>query len=96
METFPDPLESWPRATPRHRQGEAHRGEPLGGGEVYYLHVDLPVPELSRHLRERRDHALGQVPIPLGPHRVLAVGEIEGVDDISSLPAVVGRRLAFG
>lgn len=56
--------------------------------QICDLDIYLPSPKLPRHLRERRDRPLRQVPIPLRPHRFFAVGEIEGIDDIASLPAI--------
>lgn len=41
---------------------------------------------------QRRNHRLGEMPVPLGPCCLLAVGEIERVHDVSALPAVVRRR----
>jgi hypothetical protein len=36
---------------------------------------------------------LGQVAVPLSPEGLLLIGEVEGVDDLAALPAVVARRL---
>lgn len=45
---------------------------------------------------QRRHAALGEVPVPLGPQSVVGVGEVEGVDDLAALPAVVAWRLRPG
>lgn len=45
---------------------------------------------------QRWQAALGEVPVPLGPQRSLGVREVEGVDDVAVLPAVVAGRLRPG
>jgi hypothetical protein len=90
-----DALVSTPCAATRERRFEPDLRESLSGGEVGDLHVYLPRPQLARHLRERRDHALREMPVPLCPSGRLAVGQIERVNNISALPAVVRRRVAL-
>jgi hypothetical protein len=50
-------------------------------------------PDVSRQLLHRWYAPLGEVAIPLSPQRLPLIGEVEGVDDVASLPAVVARRL---
>ncbi len=40
----------------------------------------------------RRYAPLGEMAIPLGPERLLPIGEVESVDDVAALPTVVTRR----
>jgi len=50
-------------------------------------------PHIARHLPCRRQPALCQLAIPLRPERVLALRQIEGVNDEATLPAVISGRL---
>ena len=43
-------------------------------GEVGDLNINLPCPQLTRHLREGRNGSLGKVSIPLRPSGLLAIG----------------------
>jgi hypothetical protein len=95
-ELFADTLEGTPRAPARNGRLQAGVDEAFGGGEVGDFDIHLPRPQLARHLRQWRNHALGEVAVPLGPGGVVAVGEAERVDHVAALPAVVRRRLALG
>ena len=55
-----------------------------------------PMPQSPRHLLVRWDALLGKVAIPFRPRSVLDVSEVESIDDVSALPAAVGRRDANG
>jgi len=57
------------------------------------IDVDIEPPEVARQLPHRRDRGLGQGAVPLRPGGCLAVGKIEALDDIATLPAPVGRML---
>lgn len=50
-------------------------------------------PDISRKLAHWWYASLGEMAIPLGPERVLRVGEVESVDDVAALPAVIAWRL---
>jgi hypothetical protein len=67
------------------------RGREVGDLEPW---LDRPRPEIAWHLLVRGDAGLGEMPIPLGPHRGLIAGEIEGVDGRAPLPAVIRRGKA--
>jgi hypothetical protein len=95
-EPLPDALVGVPGGSARGGRLEADLGEVLRGGEVGDLDVYLPGPQLTGHLRERRDHALGEVAILLRPGGLVGVCEIERVDDVAALPAVIRRWLALG
>jgi hypothetical protein len=58
-----------------------------------FARLGISKERLARHLRKRRDRALREMPIPLGPSGRLAVGEIERIDDVSALPAVVRHEM---
>jgi hypothetical protein len=53
----------------------------------------LVTPYVSGKLIHRWYAPLGQVAVPLSPKGLLLVGEVEGIDDLAALPAVVARRL---
>jgi hypothetical protein len=75
---------------------ESHGCELLVCRQIgYYFDIDLPCPQLAWHLRKWWNRSLGEVAVPLGPGSLLAVGQVEGVDDIAALPAVVWRRIAL-
>lgn len=46
-------------------------------------------PHVSGKLLHRWDAPLGEVAIPLSPEGLLLICEVEGVDDLAALPAVV-------
>jgi hypothetical protein len=50
-------------------------------------------PEIARKLMQRWYPPFREMAIPLGPQRVPLIGEVQGVDDLASLPPVVARRL---
>lgn len=54
---------------------------------------DLVPPHVSGKLVHRWYSTLGEVAIPLSPQRLLLIGEVESVDDVAALPAVVARWL---
>jgi hypothetical protein len=58
--------------------------------------VNLPRPQLTRHLRERPNGTLGKVLIPLGPSVLLALGQVEGIHHGAALPTVVRGCVALG
>jgi hypothetical protein len=95
-ELLADALVRGPLSTARSRRGQPDRREHWLCREVGDFDIYLPRPHLAGHLCEWGNGALGEVPIPLGPSRLLAIGEVEGVDDATPLPAVVRRRVALG
>jgi len=48
---------------------------------------------IARKLVHGRYTTLGEMSVPLSPKRVLLLGEVDGVDDVAVLPAVVAERL---
>ncbi len=76
----------------RQRQADAPeslRITEIGDGEG----SDLVTPHVSGKLLHWWDAPLGEVAIPLSPQGLLLICEIEGVDDLAALPAVVARWL---
>jgi hypothetical protein len=88
-------LERDPAAPAWSGRFEADSGQLLLRREVGDFGVDLPRPHLARHLRERRNGALGEMSIPLSPSCLLAIGKVERVHDIATLPAIVWGRVAL-
>lgn len=95
-ELLADTLVRGPLSTARSRRGQPHRREHWLYREVGDFDIDIPRPQLAWHLCERGNGELGEVPIPLGPSRLLAISEVDGVDDVTPLPAVFRRRVALG
>jgi hypothetical protein len=58
--------------------------------------VYLPFPELDRETLSGRDAGLGEVAVPLSPHGLRRVAEVDRVNDRPPLPAIVRRRVAIG
>jgi hypothetical protein len=84
------------RPSPPARCGrvEAQTREPLGRreiGDVEPRHSVAPL--IARKLVHGRYATFGEMPVPLSPQRVLLLGEVEGVDGVATLPAVVAWRL---
>jgi hypothetical protein len=50
-------------------------------------------PHVSGELLHRWYATLGEVAIPLGPQGLLLISEVEGIDDLAVLPAVITRWL---
>jgi hypothetical protein len=69
-----DELVRAPPVATRSGWPEPDCSELLIRGEVGDLNVNLPRPQLTRHLRERRNGTLGKVSIPLGPSGLFALG----------------------
>lgn len=88
---FADCLKRRPSAAARRRQRKPNTRQLFCRAKVGHFDVDVPLPEISGQRLLRRDVALGQVPVPLGPCRRLTLGQIDGVHDSPTLPAVVGR-----
>jgi hypothetical protein len=83
-----------PASAPGSRREQPYAREPVRRAEIGNVdRADAVAPDVTGELLQRRDASLGEVPIPLSPERVLAVGEVEGIDDVAALPAVVPRRL---
>lgn len=84
------------RPTPStwHRRAEIDAGESVGGCEIGNLEPRHRVaPHIARKLMQRWYAPLSEVPIPLGPQRVLGARKVEGINDFAALPSVIGRRL---
>ena len=91
-----DPLKGRPLAPVGPGQLEIHAPEPVRRAEIGDVgQRDLPLPEVAGKRLLGRQPALGKGPIPLGPCRLLAVGEVEGVDHLAALPARVGWWIAL-
>jgi hypothetical protein len=58
---------------------------------------DFPLPEIARESVLGRQSFFSELPVPLGPHCLFAVTEVERLDDRPALPAVIGwvRRLVI-
>jgi hypothetical protein len=68
--------------------------EPVDRREIDHVEPSHAVaPDVARQLVQGRYTALGEMPVPLRPQRLLVVGQVERVDDVAALPAVVARRL---
>jgi hypothetical protein len=84
------------RPSPPARCGrvEAQTREPLGRREIGDVESRNSIaPLIARKLVHGRYATLGEMPVPLRPQRVLLLGEVEGVDGLATLPAVVAGRL---
>jgi hypothetical protein len=93
-ECFADVLIGRPPLPARSRQRQADTGESIRIAEIGHVErLHLMAPDVAGELVHRWYAALREVAIPLGPKRLLVVGEVEGVDDVAALPAVVARRL---
>ncbi len=68
----------------------------FSGVEIGDLDIYLPGPQLARHLRERGDHALGEMAVPLRPSGFLGIREVDRIDYVAALPAVVRWWVALG
>jgi hypothetical protein len=49
-------------------------------------------PQVARQVMQGSEAPLGEVPVPLGPRGLRAVGEVEGIHDDAPLPPPVARR----
>lgn len=49
------------------------------------------MPDITRHTSLRRNSGFRESAVPLSPHRLLAISEVEGFDSGAALPTVVGR-----
>lgn len=78
-----------PASAPGSRREQPYAGDPVRRAEIGNVErADAVAPDVAGELLQRRDASLGKVPIPLSPERLLAVGEVEGIDDVAALPAV--------
>jgi hypothetical protein len=76
------------------RHGKVDVSELLRGGQVSHrIGVDLPSPEIARHVTHRGHADLGQEPVPLGPGCVSLVSKVDGFDYGTALPATIRRRV---
>jgi hypothetical protein len=83
-----------PASAPGLRRDQPYTGEPSRRAEIGDVErAHAVAPDVSGELLQRWDASLGEVPIPLSPERLLVVGEVERVDDVAALPAVVPRGL---
>jgi hypothetical protein len=74
--------------------GQADAGESGRVAEIGDLERSNPVtPHVARKLLNRWYAPLGQVAIPLSPQGLLLICQVEGVDDLAALPAVVAGWL---
>ena len=89
-----DGLEGGPTTTSRSWCGQAHTAEPGWVGEVRHLQRrHVVVPKVAGEGHQWGQARFGQVPVPLGPGAVGAVGKIEGVHGGAVLPPVVTGRV---
>ena len=92
-ERLTDLLVGGPALAARSGRAEADASEPVGGAEIGDLDPSHAVaPKVARELVQGWYAPLGQVPVPLGPEGLLCIGEVERVDDLAVLPAVVAGR----
>jgi hypothetical protein len=89
-----DGLKPWPAVAARRRRREIDTSKALRGAQIGDLELtDRVGPHVSRKRVPGRHASLGEVSIPLGPDAIGGPAEIERVDDLAALPAVViGRR----
>jgi hypothetical protein len=93
-ERLADLLERSPAGTPGHRQCEAHTGQASRIAKISRLEAGYSVaPHIAWQLSHGRQATLGQLAIPLRPERVLAVREVESVNNGATLPAAISGRL---
>lgn len=88
-ESLPNLLERRPFGPRRSGWSESYRPEPLGRREVGHLCGSGEAPQIPREGPMRWHSQLGQHAVPLRPHRLLAVGQIEALDHLAALPATV-------
>lgn len=93
-ERFADVLIRRPSFPPWRRQCQADACESVRITEIGHVErLHFVTPDVTRKLPHRWYAPLGEVAIPLRPKRLLIVGEIEGVNNVAALPAVVALRL---
>jgi len=93
-ERFADVLTGRPAFAAWCRQREPDACESVCFAEICHVERSHAVtPDVSRKLLHRWNAPFGEVAIPLSPERLLLIGEVEGIDDVAALPAVVARRL---
>jgi len=91
---FADVLIGRPAFAARCRQCERDACESVRIAEIGYVErLHCVAPDVSRNLLHRWYAPLGEVAIPLSPQGLLLIGEVEGVDDVAALPAIIARRL---
>jgi len=61
----------------------------LLGAQIGDLGVDSPAPQIPWKCTLRRDPGFREVAIPLRPHRGLRFREVQRIDDVATLPAIV-------
>ena len=92
-ERFADVLIGRPCFPAWSRQSQADACESVRIAEIGHVErLHSVAPYVSRKLLQRWYAPLGQVAIPLGPQRLLLIGEVEGVDYLAALPPVVAWR----
>jgi len=93
-ECFADVLVARPCFPAWSWEGQANAGESGRVAEIGDLERPDPVmPHVAGKLLHRWYAPLGEVAIPLSPQGLLLICEVEGVDDLAALPAVVAGRL---
>jgi hypothetical protein len=93
-ERFADVLIGRPADAAWCRQREPDACESVCFAEICHLERSHSVtPDVSRKLLHRWNAPFREVAIPLSPERLLLIGEVEGIDDVAALPAVVARWL---
>jgi hypothetical protein len=89
-ECFADVLVARPRFPAWSWVGQADAAESGRVAEIGDLERSDPVtPHVAGKLLHRWYAPLGEVAIPLSPQGLLLVCEVEGVDDLAALPAVL-------
>lgn len=93
-ERFTHRLRRRPGPPARCRWADTDTGEAVGRREVGDVEPRHSVaPLIARKLVHGRYATFGEMPVPLSPQRVLLLGEVESVDGLATLPAVVAGRL---
>jgi hypothetical protein len=93
-ERFAHVLIGRPRLPAWSRQRQADALESIRIAEIGHVEgLHSMAPDVAGELVHRWYAALREVAIPLSPKRFLVVSEVEGVDDVAALPAVIARRL---
>lgn len=97
MELLTDRLEGWPASPPRPWLAEADARQPVRIGKIGHLQRLYDVaPQVPGQRKVRWQAGLSQMAIPLGPDTGVTVGQVHGIHDPATLPAVVRGRIGPG
>lgn len=91
-----DLLERHPSALTRTRRWQPHGSQPVERRQDGHPpSLELPSPEVARHLAIGGNRELCECAVPLRPGGLLAVSEVHAADDVALLPAAVARRIGL-